>query len=741
MLDTQPETDIVVRSAGPAPRGAWIAVLYAATSMLGAALLFMVQPLAAKLILPSFGGSATVWSTSSLFFQTLLLLGYVYAHVSTKRLGAFWQPRAHVLVLLTPLLFLPVALPLDAAPSGETSPTMWLLRTLTLMVGVPFLVLSTTGPLIQRWYAWSRGPRADDPYFLFAGSNLGSFIGLLSYPFLIEPTLTLTQQRWLWTVGVCVFLALMAACGLVVRAPRLPVGADAPQATTATGPAPGQVLLWLALAFLPSCLMLAVTAHISTDVAPIPMLWVLPLAAYLATFVAAFARRTRQAPTVVTRAAVVSAVLSGVLTLVSTNVPIWVVVVVDLLTVTLVSYAAHARLAATRPDTSHLTGFYLVISAGGALGGLVNGVVAPLFFNRVWEYGLTLAATPLLLLGLLPAAHGWWVRRYHPWFRHGAGAVVFILAMLGSSLALVAAAERGDVIVVAVLTATAAVVWIMTRTPVVIAVCLLLGAGAVGLQAMSSSMELQRTFYGSYRVLEDDGRHVLVHGTTVHGTQFTDDRRRSIPTGYYARSGPLGDLMASTPHDRVGVIGLGAGAIAAYGGPGQHFTFYEIDPAIRDIATTQGHFTFLRDSEAEVTVSVGDGRLELTDEPEGEFDLIVLDAFSSDAIPVHLLTREAMREYAAHLAPGGSLVAHISNRVFDLEPVLQATADDLGWRAVHGTGTGDADEDAISSSWVVITPDASLADDLGARSGWSPLESTAPVVWTDDYASVLSVLR
>lgn len=737
MLDTQLETQLAVQHPAFKPRGAWIAVLFALTSLLGAALLFMVQPLAAKLILPSFGGSATVWSTSSLFFQVLLLLGYVYAHISSQRLGAWWQPRAHVLVLVIPLLFLPVTLPVDAAPSTDTSPVLWLLRTLTVMVGVPFVALAATGPLIQRWYSWSRGPRADDPYFLFAGSNLGSFIGLLSYPFVIERMLTLTQQRWLWSALMCAFVALMSTCAFVVRAPRVVVR----ERVSVGGLPPATVLTWCGLAFLPSCLMLAVTAHISTDVAPIPLVWVLPLAAYLLSFIAAFARRSRTPPVMLTRVAVVSAVLSGVISLVGPTLPIWLVVIVDLATLTLVSYAAHARLSATRPAAEHLTRFYLVISFGGALGGVVNGVVAPMLTNRVWEYGLSLAAVPLLMIGLLAPRSTWFTRRYHRGFRIAAVALLTPMAMLAASAALSAVASRGLVLVLGVLTLVAAAAFAIARSPAALALCLLIGTAGPGIQATVTAITLERTFYGSYRVLEAEGRHILVHGTTVHGTQLQDEARRDVPTGYYARSGPLGSVMASASHHRVGIIGLGGGAIAPYGDPGDQFTFFEIDPAVRDIAENPEYFTFLADSPADIDVKIGDGRLMLAHEPEDAFDLIILDAFSSDAIPIHLLTQEAMKEYVDHLAPGGSLVVHISNRIFDLEPVLGATANELGWTAMRGLGEGSADEDATLSKWVVITPEVELADELAHDARWERLQAVKPLTWTDDYASVLSILR
>lgn len=742
MQDTQAKPDVCgqVPAQDEDSRGAWIAVLFACTSLLGAALLFMVQPLAAKLLLPSFGGSATVWSTSSLFFQVLLLLGYVYAHISTKRLGAWWQPRAHVVFLLLPLLVLPVALPLDAAPSADASPTFWLLRTLTLMIGVPFLVLSATGPLIQRWYAWSRGPRAEDPYFLFAGSNLGSFLGLLSYPFLIEPTMSLTQQRWGWSIGLCVFLALMGACALAVRAPRThPVL----RTSFVSVQAPGRrlLMLWGALAFLPSSLMLAVTAHISTDVAPIPLVWVLPLSVYLASFVAAFARRTRQPPVLMTRAAVASTVLSGILLLTGPALPIWLVVTVDLITVALVSYAAHARLAATRPDAEHLTGFYLVISVGGALGGLVNGIVAPILFNRVWEYGLSLAAVPLLMIGLVAQRSTWFARRYHPAFRLVGGSLLMPVAMLAAAAGVIRAAPRGELAVLALLALVAAAAWLVARNPAVLALSLLIGTAALGLQMMATSLHLERTFYGSYRVVDEGGIHTLIHGTTVHGTQFQDEARRSTPTAYYSESGPLGQAMAVTDHSRVGIVGLGAGAIATYGRAGDQFTFFEIDPAIKAVAEDRDYFTYLADSAADVDVVVGDGRLKLAEQPSGEFDLIVLDAFSSDSIPVHLLTREAMREYVERLTPGGSLVIHISNRIFNLEPVLASTAEDLQWTGVRGLGDPSEQDDSSASKWVVLTPDEAVADRLTTGHDWKQLDTGEQITWTDNYASVLSILQ
>lgn len=720
---------------GPGRRGPAVAVLFASTSFLGAGLLFMVQPLAAKLVLPSFGGSATVWSTSSLLFQVLLLLGYVYAHVSTRRLGARWQPRAHLLLLALPLLVLPIALPAQAAPPADGSPVLWLLRTLVLLVGLPFAVLSATGPLVQRWYAWSDGPRADDPYFLFAGSNLGSFAGLLAYPFLVEPHLTLTQQRVGWSVAFGGFLVLMAACALTVRRPRRGV----PGAAATPRPAPpsrGQLARWCLWAFLPSSLMLSVTAHLSTDIAAVPLLWVLPLAAYLASFVAAFARTARSVPARLVVPCVTVAVTTGVTSALGSSrlAPVVVLVVVaNVLSVALAGFAAHARLAASRPEPEHLTLFYLVVSVGGALGGLLNGVVAPLLFDGTWEHLLTVALLPVLAVGVLPPT---WTRRR----------VLAVAATPVAGLAVVAAARlvvpgtvdlaTGAILVGAVVLAVV-VGWLTLRAPAALTVTLLLASLAVVVVEERASLLTERTFYGSYRVQEVDGTHRLLHGTTVHGSQFLDPRLAGTPTTYYASDGPFGDAVAASDARDLGVVGLGAGAIAAY--DVDRVTFFEIDPVVADIARDQRWFGYLEDSAADIDVVVGDGRLAAASVPEGSYDLLALDAFSSDSIPVHVLTREGVQVFLDRVRPDGALAVHISNRVFDLRPVLAAHARDLGLRAVMGTG-GEG-PGAVRSEWVVLTRSDAVADDLLARDRWQPLPTTPTVTWTDDYSSVLSVLR
>lgn len=722
-------------STAPAPRGIGVAILFATTSFLGASLLFMIQPLAAKLILPSYGGSATVWSTSSLLFQLLLLVGYLYAHVSTRGLGARWQPKAHLVLLALPLLVLPLALPPEAAPPADTSPVLWLLRTLLLMVGLPFAVLSTTGPLIQRWYAWSGGPRAEDPYFLFAGSNLGSFVGLLAYPFAIEPFLTLTQQRVWWSLAFGGFLALMAVCASNVRA-RGAHHDTAVVADTPSRPSPRRVMSWCLWAFLPSSMMLAATAHLSTDIAAVPLLWVLPLAAYLASFVLAFARSSRAVSARLVIPCVVFAVTTGVVSGLGSSVlapVVGVVVAANVAAVALAGFAAHSRLAATRPDPAHLTLFYLVVSVGGALGGLLNGVVAPLLFDGVWEYFLTIALLPALAIGLpAPRITGRRVGLAAAAAASAALALV-LLRLAGSVNLLMVVVLAGAVVVCGI------IAWLTMRAPALLTVTLLIASVALVVVQEQSSLMTERTFYGSYRVRTTGDQHVLLHGTTIHGTQFLDPGRSMIPTTYYATDGPFGDLVTAVAPQSLAVVGLGAGAIAAYGPDVPRIRFFEIDPVVADIAQDPRWFSYLSDSPADVDIVVGDGRLAMSEEPEGTFDLVALDAFSSDSIPVHILTREGIGVFLDRVAPEGALAIHISNRIFDLRPVLAAHARALGLRAV--VGRGGQGPGATESEWVVLTRSDAIADELEAGDRWTPLAITRTVEWTDDYSSVLSVLR
>ena len=717
-----------------------LTALFAVTSFSGAALLFMVQPMVARLLLPHFGGSASVWSTSNLFFQTLLLVGYLYVHVATRRLGRRAQPVVHWGVLLLPLVALPVTLPVLTGVAE--SPVRALLTALAVMIGLPFVVVSATGPLLQRWYSWTGLARSEDPYFLFATSNLGSFGGLLAYPFLVEPFMSLEQQRTWWSGGFVLFALLMACCGFLAwngaRADVSPAGVEAPapqhvpSGVDVPPPSARTVALWLALSFLPSTLSLSVTAHISTDVAAIPLMWVVPLAIYLATFVVAFAKVDRDPgrwPLRLALAAAGTATLASLAT--AAGLPLALVVALDLVLLAAGAYAAHARLAASRPHPEHLTRFYLVVATGGALGGLLNGVVAPLFFDRVWEYSLAVVGVALLGLGTT-SRRG----RYHPAFVAVALGLLLWALLLGVGRVVLVLAHPAAWIQVLVLVLCATGVLLAARRPAALALAVAAALATVPLLE-GGDLYRDRTFYGSYRVVEDDGRHVLIHGSTVHGIQ---DMSQSVPEplSYYGPRGPVGQFFSSAGRpERVGVVGLGVGTVASYVGAGQELTFFEIDPEVVRVAQDPSLFTFLSSSRATVRHVVGDGRVALESTPSGSFDVLMLDAFTSDAIPVHLLTREAFDVYADALGQEGVLLVHITNRMFDLEPVVAQAAEELGWSALVGRGRNVGEE--FASTWVALSPDPRSLEDVAALENWrTPTEERTS--WTDDFSSLLSVL-
>ncbi|MCY7374145.1 MAG: fused MFS/spermidine synthase [Spirochaetaceae bacterium] len=673
--------------------------LFVAAAFLGAAMLFLIEPMLAKLLLPSFGGSPTVWSTSTLFFQGVLLAGYVYVHVSTRRLGPRRQPWAHLALLVLPLLLLPVGLPSDAEPPVGSDPVWWLLRVLLVAIGLPFALLAATGPLLQRWFSWTAPPRARAPYFLYAASNVGSVVGLLGYPFLVEPTVGLaTQTRW-WSIAYVGFALLVAACGVVAgrAARRTPESGPADVTAVASRPGPSvrTRLRWVAVAFLPSSLMLGVTTHVSTDIAAIPLFWTVPLVVYLATFVVAFGRSTRRPPR---RTALLAAALCLPVLLVvagTWDVTVWAAVVLDLSLLAAAGLAAHGRLAATRPVVEHLTGFYILVSLGGALGGLLNGLLAPLLLDRPLEYPVVVALVPLLTVGILRDVPR---PRRRP-----------VLGLAREPMAWMAA---------------------------------VLVVGFIGQEYAGGRVLLrERTFFGSYQVKQDEDRRLLSHGTTAHGWEERAGPWVGEPTSYYTRSGPIGNVMSAyrgTPLlDRVAVIGMGVGTMAAYGEPGRRMAFYEIDPAVVDIARSS--FGFLRRSEADVRVVVGDGRLALGRAPDSAYGLIVVDAFSSDAIPAHLLTEEAVRGYRSKLAPGGLLAVHVTNRHLDLVPVLAAQARRLQMVAVV-RNDDDAELPASISTWVVLARRDADLDRLRTRPDWDPAVAGDTRAWTDDYSSLLEVL-
>jgi hypothetical protein len=689
-------------------------VLFTATSFVASMLVFSVQPLVGRLLLPLAGGSAGLWNTALVFFQAVLLAGYLLAHFSSQRLAGGRHLVFQLGLLCLPLLVLPLSVPAGwDLTSG--SPVVGALAVLTLMVGLPFLALSTASPTLQRWFSQTDHPDAGDPYFLYAAGNVGSMIALLGYPLVLEPMLGLKTQTQLFA-GVYLFLlVLFAACAWSVR------GSASVSAPASLTDSPviswAQRGRWVGLAALPSALLLGVTRYIATDVASFPLLWIVPLVLYLLTFVIAFGRPS---PKLLGIASSATRLLGVGLVITFVGQPLVLQLAIHLSWFFAATLLCHLRLAADRPDVARLTEFYAWISTGGVIGGATVALLAPIIFNRVWEYPLAIVAATALTIG---AVKGW--GGVGSWIAIGAAAGAGLYFQMDSQVQ-IAALCYGIAGIVA---------FARTARPEAMAIAM---AAMLGLIVAAPSGDLlfrDRSFFGTYAVVvNDDGAHQLIMGTTLHGRQRLDEPNR--PTSYYHPAGPLGSVFGRTDTPQsVVVIGLGAGEIAAYGQAGDQFTFVEIDPKVVEIAENTELFTFLADSPADLDVIVGDGRIELQ-KLDGAFDIVVVDAFSSDSIPVHLLTLEAVAGYVEK-APEGLVAIHVSNRHFDLQPVLAGIAQELGTTAWSLQFSPDQDEratGATASTWVVLDPGNVFEPD--AR--WNVL-GDSDLVWTDDYANLLEV--
>lgn len=687
--------------------------LFAVAIGLGAFLLFLVQFILGKQLLPWFGGAPAVWTTCMLFFQVLLLGGYGYAHLLADRFSPARQRDIHLTALtLAALLLLARAFvwpapisPSDAwKPDPEASPIVAILGLLTFTVGLPFLVLAATGPLLQSWFARVR-PGAS-PYRLYALSNLGSLLGMFSYPFALEPALPIAGQGWVWSVGFLVFAAACAACTVAAgRAPALTRPSEHDRSDTQPGA--GRRLLWFALAAVASTMLLATTSQISQEVAVIPFLWMLPLALYLLSFILCFEyersyRRAVWLPLLVVGAgAATGALFAGV--------HIGVVLQLVIYLVTLLAYCmvCHGELVRLKPDPKYLTQFYLLVSAGGAAGGVFTGVVAPLAFPEFWELPIALLSGFCLALYVL--RRGAWPRS------RGLSRLASVSALLG----------------------------VLTL------------AGALGLhikEQLGDSRFLTRNFFGVLRV-DRAGTSLqrayvrLRHGRITHGIQFEDASLAGAPTSYYGPSSGVG--LALDRHPRrlagdplhLGVVGLGAGTLASYARAGDRVRFYEINPAV--VALSRGetaHFTYLQRCAGEVDVVIGDARVALEREQPQGFDVLAIDAFSSDSIPAHLLTVEAVELYFRHLRDGGVLAIHISNRYLDLAPVVRGIGERLG---LHVAQVDDLDSDEVvwQSDWMLLARRDSDLSSLDLPDA-PEVESGGPYpLWTDAYSNLLQVLK
>jgi SAM-dependent methyltransferase len=749
------------------PRPRVPALLFAATILLSAFLLFQVQPLIAKLILPWFGGSAAVWTSCMLFFQMALLGGYAYAHWVSGQ-AARKQMFIHLALLALSFLSLPILPNTGWKPQGAEDPLLRILGLLAATVGLPYFLLASTSPLLQSWYSRSNGGAM--PYRFFALSNAGSMLGLLTYPVLIEPYLTSGQQAWMWSIS---YVAFVLICAVVAWRSRVSSIELAPaQATPATAPPRwSERLVWMGLAACASALLLAVTNHLTQNIAAIPFLWVLPLSLYLLSFILCFDSDRWYDRWLFTGLDTVS--LPGVAYAISgraniSELPVAVAVFCGASFI--VFMTCHGELARRRPDPAYLTSFYLMVSAGGAFGGLLIGFAAPYFLNGLYDLPIVVSLTGFLLAYLL-----WAEKRKAGTPPNASAAVEFsaaryipalIPAAIGLGLGYTLYGLRGAAAGALVLGFFSFTVLHIRRTlaravfPEImkLAACAAatgLAFGIAGYVARDSwndvkdSRVLVRNFYGALRVYDDQSSgslgpvRTLRHGTIDHGEEFLMPQNERLATTYYAVNSGIGLAIRNLQMAggmNVGVIGLGAGTIATYARPIDHYTFYDINPLVPHIARTQ--FRFLRDAGSPVQIVLGDARLSLEKEQSKQFDVLAVDAFSGDAIPVHLLTRQAFQLYWRHLKPDGVLAVHVSNKYLNLGPVVALSAAEDGKRAMMVSNEEEEDKEIAASDWVLVSSRAGFFDQPEIKGTDAPIAPIAGLrVWTDDYSNLYKILR
>jgi hypothetical protein len=737
-----------------------LVALFGLTSFLAAALLFSVQPLIGKMVLPVLGGTPAVWTTCLVYFQVMLLGGYLFAYglspnegLKPRRIGTLYLC---VLALLLAIGYAlqPIAIGTEVSRSllGGRNPAIILLGVLAVSATLPLLMVTATAPLLQCWFALTPHPRARDPYFLYAASNAGSLMALLAYPFLIEPALGLSLQSRLWRTGFLALAILVLGCGLTARQ-LCQTTADS-STHIATRVSARELIWWLVLVFIPAGWLMGVTTYLTTDLAAIPLLWVIPLIIYLLSFILAFARSGAAVVGVTSR--LLPSVVTPLVLVMSAGFAHAVWIPLHLLAFFVACVTCHGALAKARPTAAQASTFYLTIAVGGLLGGVSTALLAPLVFKRVVEY-------PLAIILACAVAPGVEMRRHLATIREWQGdlllpVIVFFLTailvtnqvglgesllgvlgvMLASGLGLLACMTAG-------------------RRPMrfALTVAAVLLASSLSSGVSGRLIHVERSFFGVVRVTHDSELkvHRLFHGTTLHGQQSLEKALAHEPSTYFTRSGPIGQVFEwLRPHLnqsglRVAILGLGAGTLASYARPGDEWTFYEIDPIVARIASDSRYFTYLQECRAATKeIVLGDARLRLREAPDGSFGLIVLDAFSSDSLPVHLLSREAIRLYRSKLVPGGVLAFNLSNRYLDLDPVLGRQAADAGLACRIGYDLVVSPEEKRAgkqpSIWAVVAESEDDFLELASDPCWRvPRQRPGASVWTDDYSNLLSCIR
>lgn len=722
--------------------------VYTATIFLSAFMLFSIQPFFAKMVLPILGGSPSVWSVAMVFFQAVLLAGYGYAHLITTRLGLRSAAIVHAVVMLAALVVLPISIPAGWTEPPNSGQAYWLLGLFAIAVGLPFFAVSANGPLLQAWFARTGHAHADDPYFLYGASNIGSFASLFLYIVLFEPLLTVSDQSVAWTVGYVVLAGSVGICALLVlrrvRSSTYELSSDR-QETKA--PSIKQKLTWALLAAIPSGLLVAVTAHISMDIAAAPFLWVVPLALFLLTFVFAFARRRIFSIEFLSSILPMLAALIFLDMVMSNLLPTFVSLLAHLVFFFFAALLAHTVLVSKRPEAGHLTGFYFWMSLGGVLGGAFTTLFAPLAFNWIAEY-------PLLVIAALlcrPALHKRLDSRTRTIALFGLLVALSINnphvtdLLMPDNPAFYAIAISGI--------ALAAAISVLRSEPAHLFGLTLIAGLFFAMQSSGVVLNAQRSFFGVVKAMEtaDGSHHIMAHGTTSHGAMRVNKLESPPePLAYYHRSGGIASSLFAAqaktgikPID-IGIVGLGAGSLQCHRRASEKWTSFEIDQSVVDMASDQTLFRFLSECGGNDAIVIGDARITLAKQPDAAFDYLLIDAFSSDSIPVHLLTEEALRLYRSKLKPDGILAFHISNRYMELRSLIAAMAARIGMegRAGRFDPPADAPADALinASEVAVLANSTEVLGNITNEPRWQPLIDTGTTPWTDDYSNLLAAI-
>ncbi len=744
----------VVADQPSVSRNRLVLVVYTAAIFVSALLLFSVQPLFTKMVLPRLGGSPAVWSVAMVFFQSLLLGGYAYAHYLMQLRNRMIPVAAHLVLLIVALLTLPLSIASGWGEPPASGYAFWLLGLFAVSIGLPFFALAANNPLLQAWFVRTGHPNGPDPYFLYASSNIGSFLALLSYPVLLEPMFTLRTQNLIWTGGYGLLIVLIASCGvLLLRSPA--TAAIDTLAEDFDAPPPSWALRarWIFLAAVPSGLLIAVTAHISTDIAAAPLLWVLPLSLYLLTWVLVFQSRPLLPHKWMLMAQPLA--ITGVIVLLAVGGERNLLITLggNLLCFFIIAMACHGELACTRPAAKYLTGFYVGLSFGGMVGGLFAGLIAPFTFSWVAEYPILAA---LAVLCRPPAEER--LQNWNRWFWPLLVIIaVLLIAPTYSNGKLYAWLEEQRVYVITVVAMIGMILTVLrvTGTAKFAGIIVLALVLVRAYPADDGRVETVRSFFGVHKiVVTANGQyHVLMHGTTIHGAEkFQNDdgtpvTGRPEPITYYHKDGGIGQAIAAIRERkgaplRVAVIGLGSGTLTCASEPGETWKFFEIDQSMVDTARDPKYFSYIQSCAPDLKPVIGDARLTFAREPDGIYDLIIVDAYSSDAIPIHLATEEAMEIYKDKLAPQGAVVMHVSNRHLELSSVVVgiAEANDLkSW--VYSEDSNRESEYIFATSVVVSAREETDVGKLASSEQWALTEADEHQrVWTDDYSNVLGAV-